>query len=47
MVSPRLVKSCKSADGKKAIKQLTFEQVKTSFLALVDAAIRQKLKIEN
>lgn len=47
MISPRLAKSGKLAGSEKAIKQLTFEQVKASFLALVDAAVRKRLKIEN
>ena len=34
MISPRFLKSNKSADIKEAVKRLTFEQVKSSFLAL-------------
>ena len=39
MISPRSAKLDKSAGPKEAARQLTFEQVKASFLALVNAAV--------
>ena len=40
LISPQWLKGLdKSADPKGAARQLTFEQVKTSFLALVDTAV--------
>jgi ribonuclease P protein component len=50
MISPEFAKLGKSAGGKEAVKQLTFEQVRASFLSLVDAAVgkrKQKLKCKN
>jgi ribonuclease P protein component len=42
MISPKLSKKLnKSINSKVAVKQLKFEQVKTSFLALAEAAIRK------
>ena len=39
MISPRFLESNKSADIKEAVKRLTFEQVKSSFLALAAEAV--------
>ncbi len=42
MVSPKWLKrSDKSAHAKEAVRQLSFEQVRTSFLALVDRAVEK------
>lgn len=41
MISPRWLKNLDKSDSKEAVKKLMFEQVKTSFLALVDAAVKK------
>ena len=47
MISPQWSKKANDkADAKEKAKQLTFEQVKTSFLALVDTLVRKK-RIKN
>lgn len=39
MISPQLLKDLDKTDSKEVVKKLTFEQVKTSFLALADAVV--------
>jgi ribonuclease P protein component len=46
MISPGSTTSGKSAGSKETAKRLTFEQVRSSFLALVDAAVA-KAGLEN
>ena len=42
MMSPRWLKKLSKSDAKETVRQLTFEQVKTSFLALVKIAVEKK-----
>jgi len=46
MVSPSCAKLCKTTGGKEAMRQLPFEKVKASFIALVDASQEKRGKTQ-